>query len=72
MYLGYIILRDGSFWACPELGIYGTIPEVKKAITQISTDGWHNADIETFTPPVQSTTIEGKGRITGVKGRAGY
>jgi len=55
-YINYIILKNGSLWACPELLIRGILPEVKKAVYQIHTEGWHTADVERYSPAYPATT----------------
>lgn len=37
----YLVLRDGQFWTCPELGITTrSEADMHTAITQITTDGF--------------------------------
>ena len=45
VYRGYTIIPHGELWACPALGIRGTLYNVKLAIDEIVSEGWTRADI---------------------------
>ena len=55
IYCSYKLTPElGGYWACMELGVYGTLSNVQQAVEQISANGWTTANIETFAPPARS------------------